>query len=259
MPKILITGKKGYIASSLNSSLKEDYEVYAVGRDELDWSNTADVNQWFKKKQFDVVIHTAIQGGHRLHNDDVSVLDINLKMYYNLLAHSDKYARFINIGSGAELFNTNFPYGLSKYVIKQSITNKENFHNLRVFAVFDENELPTRFIKANILRYINKENMIIFSNKRMDFFYMKDFIKIIRKYIEDNNLPKDISCTYEQTYYLSEISNFINTLDSYKVKIDIQSDSYGIDYCGNYDNIYVKFDGLFNGIQSVYEKLSCKK
>ena len=45
-------------------------------------------------------------------------------------------------------------------MIRQSILEKENFYNLRIFAVFDENEWDTRFIKTNIRHYINKKPIL---------------------------------------------------------------------------------------------------
>lgn len=259
MRRILITGKTGYIASSLIESLNGEYEVVSLGRSDIDLTNAFDVMQWFRNKYFDVVIHTAIQGGHRLSKDDMSILDTNLRMYYNILDNNNHYGKLINIGSGAELFAATTPYGLSKHIIRQSVLDKKNFYNVRAFAVFDENELPTRFIKSSILRYMKKEPIQIFQDKKMDFFYMKDFVQIIKKYIEGNTLPKEIDCTYTQSYRLSDIAEFINTLDLHTVDIDIQSEYHGVDYCGNHKHINVQVNGLFNGIQSVYEKLSCKK
>ena len=103
----------------------------------------------FEGKQFDVVIHTAVVGGSRLKKEDSSILDQNLKMHYNLLDQQDKYTKFIYFGSGAEV-HPNTPYGLSKFIINQSTKDKPNFHNLRIYGVFDENEWETRFIKTNI-------------------------------------------------------------------------------------------------------------
>jgi hypothetical protein len=61
--------------------------------------------------------------------------------------------------------------------------NIDGFFNLKLFGVFDENELNTRFIKSNLLRYINRENMVIHKNKFMDFFYIEDLVKVVKHYI----------------------------------------------------------------------------
>ena len=140
-------------------------------------------------------------------------------MYYNLLRNQKHYNKFINFGSGAELLMKDTPYGLSKHIIRESIKLKPNYYNLRIFGVFDENELNTRFIKANIKRYINKQPIEIYQNKFMDFFYMKDLVSLVKFYIFNNNLKKEINCTYSETLTLLDIANYINTLSDYKVEI----------------------------------------
>ena len=159
--KILITGSNGYIAQSIINSFNHKYEIIGLSRYDADLTVSNDVDNFFKKhKFFDVIIHTAITGGSRLVVENSDVIDKNLNMYYNLLNHREKYNKFISLGSGAELYHTNTPYGLSKKVIHESILDKQNFYNIRIFGLFDENELPTRFIKSNIIRYIKKESMV---------------------------------------------------------------------------------------------------
>jgi nucleoside-diphosphate-sugar epimerase len=259
MTKILITGGNGYVGKSLYNSLCHNYSVTSVTRNEFDLIDTSQTNQWFSDKHFDVVIHTAIKGGNRLVTDCASVLDENIQMYYNLLANRQHYDKFINIGSGAEIYAPNSPYGLSKRVIQNSIWDKTDFYNLRVYGVFDENEMNTRFIKANITRYINGKDIIILQDKMMDFFYMKDFISTVRYYIDNVTVPKEFECNYNKSLYLSEIANKINELSHHKVAINVTNNTAGDNYTGGNTPIDIKFLGLDMGIKSVYEKLLCNK
>lgn len=248
------------MASSLYTALKNTYHITSIGRTDVDLTNSEHVRNWFANKQFDIVIHTAIQGGHRLVHDSSLVLDTNLKIYYNLLDNREKYNKFINIGSGAELFATDTPYGLSKHVIRQSILQRHGFYNIRAFAIFDEHELVTRFIKGNIINYINKIPMQLHQNKKMDFFYMKDFIKLIRYYIENEQIPKEIDCSYKDSVYLSDILNMINTLDTHRIPVQVNTDSQlQKNYIGNYTDLNIDYIGLRSGIKSVYEALLCNK
>lgn len=257
--KILITGGNGYIARSLHRALQNEYDVTSINRNDVDLTDACAVKEWFTGKQFDVVIHTAIQGGSRLKPDTISVLDNNLRMFYNVLDHSDKYQKFINIGSGAEIYAQHTPYGFSKHIIKTSLMEKERFYNIRVFAVFDEHELDTRFIKRSILNYIEQKPIQIYENKLMDFFYMEDFVKVIKYYIENDSPPKEFDCTYDRSYSLIEIANFINTLDKHTVSIEIENAVwYGGGYIGIPSSIHMDYVGLHKGIQTVYNKLSCK-
>ena len=156
MKRILVTGANGYVARAIINKFNNTHEVNTITRSDIDLTDSKQVDEYFLFNKFDVVIHCAVKGGSRLEPETMDMLDANLKMYYNLLRHKDKFTKFIHIGSGAELYAKHTPYGLSKHVIRASMSEKDNFYNLRIFGVFDHNELPTRFIKSNILRYLKK-------------------------------------------------------------------------------------------------------
>jgi GDP-L-fucose synthase len=252
--KILITGANGYIGKSLYTYLINKHTVFKLSRDICDLTNTENVNKYFKNKYFDVVLHCAIEGGSRLKADTNKVLDNNLKMYYNLLNNEKYFNKLINFGSGAELIAQNTKYGLSKHIIRQSILDKNNFYNLRIFAVFDENELDSRFIKSNIKRYINMQSIEIYENKLIDFFYMKDLFLIVDYFLNEKNLPKEIDCCYKEKLTLYKVATYINNLDNYKVNI-INEDKIYSPYIGNEVNLPIKLFGLKYGIKEVFNKL----
>ncbi|MEI6880482.1 MAG: NAD-dependent epimerase/dehydratase family protein [Bacteroidota bacterium] len=254
--KVLITGGNGYIAKSIYNKLKDKHDIILITRNDFDLTNSRAVNSFFDKKYFDVLIHTAIVGGSRLKQDNEHVLDDNLIMYYNLLMNKGSYGKFINLGSGAELLMKDAPYGLSKHVIRESILNKNDFYNIRIFGVFDENELDTRFIKANVKRYINNEPMMI-QNKRMSFFYMDDLIMLINHYITSNSgsLITESNCSYTTSTSLLDIANIINELDDYKVPIYMDT-QISKDYESTMNVPYsLNYIGLRQGIKNVYNKL----
>lgn len=260
MKRILITGGNGYIGKTLTYALQAKYSVVSITRMEFDLSNPYQTKHWFDDKYFDVVIHTAIRGGSRLVPDNSDVLDNNLKMYYNLLDNRSHYDRLINIGSGAELYAKDTPYGLSKHVIRQSLLSKDNFYNIRVFAIFNEDELDTRFIKSNILKYINGVPMTVFKNRLMDCFYINDFVSLIDFYIQQEDIPKEYDCCYENHHTLLDIAHKINTLGDYIVPIEVINPlEVDIDYVGEYKPLPIVFSGLDVGLQNVYKQLLCKK
>jgi GDP-L-fucose synthase len=253
--KILITGGNGYIAKSLQTVLKDKHNAMSISRFDFDLTDREATNSFFKHRLFDVVIHCAIKGGSRLAEDSGNIIDDNLSMYYNLLANKSYFDKLIYFGSGAEIYSKDTPYGLSKHVIRQSILEKDNFYNLRIFGVFDENELDTRFIKANIKRYINKESIQIHQDKYMDFIYMPDLVKIVEYYINNNNLPKETNCIYNTVCTLTRIAQIINELDEYKVEVKVES-GVGSNYNGKEGNaLPINFIGLKQGIKEVYNKL----
>lgn len=252
--KILITGGNGYIAKSLYNAFKDKYETTYITRQNFDLTDQFETSKYFSNKYFDVVVHCAVSGGSRLKQETWGDMDGNLKMYYNLLNCKNKFEKLIHFGSGAETNAPETPYGISKRVIAKSISEIDNFYNIKIFGVFDENELDTRFIKGNIKRYINKESMVIHQDKFMDFFYMKDLISLVDYYITNNNMPKQIDCSYTGLYKLSEIANIINELDDYKVDIQIKEEGMSMSYYG-VANVLLDFVGLKEGIKEIYNKL----
>ena len=259
--KILITGTNGYIGKSLYNALKDEHNVTGLTRNDFDLTDSSETFNFFIDKYFDVVIHCAVVGGSRLKMEDNDVLDNNLKMYYNLLNNKYHFNKLIHLGSGAELYLQNTLYGLSKHVIRTSLLNQDNFYNLRIFAVFDENELETRFIKTNIKKYLNKQPIEIFHNKKMDFFYMEDLVMLIKFCIFNDNLPKEINCNYNYTPHMLDIADIINGLDSHKIDIkmldvkNIPQKTFVENYSGDFINLGINYIGLEQGIKNVYNKL----
>ena len=252
---ILITGGNGYIARNLYSFLNQKYNTTRVTRIDFDLTDTWSTFSWFIDKKFDVVIHTAVVGGSRLQIDKNDTVLQNVKMIHNLQMNKHSFDKLITFGSGAELFAPDVPYGISKKAISEIVNNIDNWFNLRIFGLFNEDELETRFIKGNILRYLRKEPMIIHTNKIMDFYYMDDLISLVDNYITKINLPKNINCSYESKFTLKDIANYINNLDDYKVPIIVENKKDLEFYCGNSHDIEYNEIGLLSGIQHTYRKL----
>ena len=253
--KILITGANGYIGKSLYNALKDKYEVTAITKKEVNLTNSSSVNLFFLGEKYDVVIHCAVVGGSRLVEDKWDVMDTNLTMYYNLLANKDHFEKFIHFGSGAETYIPKEPYGYSKKVIAKSILNQPKFYNLKIFGVFDENELDTRFIKSNITKYLNKEPMQVYQNKAMDFIYMPDLVSVVEYYINEKEPLKEFDCIYPYPINLIDITSIINKLGNYEVDI-INQGKNGDDYISRYRTaLPIEFIGLEEGIKQVYNKL----
>lgn len=252
--RILVTGKNGYIGKSIINKLSKSYTLVGIGRDDFDLNNREATDTWFKDQYFDVVIHTAILGGSRLKDDDAEVFYSNLSMFYNLLSNRNKFGQLISFGSGAELGKPSDPYGLSKNIINKIIQSESKFNNIRIFGVFDENELDTRFIKSNIKRYKNKEPLIIHQNKLMDFFYMDDLITLVQHVIE-NPYIKEIDASYFDVYDLLSIAKIINNLDDHKCSITIENQGKGKAYVSNsLTKLDIPLIGLKQGIKISYDK-----
>lgn len=257
--KILITGGNGYIAKSLYSHLYSKYDITLISRNDLDLTNREEVKHYFSNKYFDVVIHAAVKGGSRLNpleGPDIALT--NLLMYDNLMRCRDKFNKFIHFGSGAEE-KADTPYGFSKHIINQLMAADQRSINVKIYAVFDENELDRRFIKSNIIRYINKEDIRIHQDKKMDFFYIKDLVSLIEWLFNQREQEppiQNINCSYLEKYTLNQIANIINSLGEHKVDIITENQKQGDDYCGIYPIMPFKLIGLEQGIKEVYNALN---
>jgi len=92
------------------------------------------------------------------------------------------------------------------------IKELDNFYNVIIYGLFDENELDTRFIKSCVNNCFNKKPIIVNDNKIMDFFHMDDLESVINHYINEKNLPKTIECSYSDKFTLMEIAYAIKTM-----------------------------------------------
>ena len=205
--KILITGTNGYIGNHLSRVLP--YDVTCLHRGVCDLTDKKEVDDFFNQfGKFDIVIHCAVSGGSRLKNDEDDVFHNNIQMFLNLVRNKDSFDRLIHFGSGAEKIDKG-AYGFSKRVIANMIEELDNFYNLRIYGLFDENELSTRFIKSCVTSCLNGTDIEVHGTKKMDFFHMKDLESIINFYISSVKPPKTIDCCYSEKYYLHEIADHI--------------------------------------------------
>jgi len=272
--KILITGGRGFIGKSLIKALKQEHEVFTPTSKELDLTDSNAVEKYLRNKYFDWVIHCAIEGGRRKVQDSPYTTYNNLKMFFNLMNNRNRFDRLINFASGAEFnrnsainSNTNdllnsYPtdyYGMSKNIISRILQDCIKCYNFRVYGVFGADEDDSRFIKSNIKRYKNKENLEIYQQKAFDFFYIDDLVTIVKYYIDNPKYPldTDMDLVYQQKYKLTDIGNIINQLDTHRVIVEARDGREVSSYIGSNLGIPldIKLIGLEEGIKRVYNAL----
>ena len=271
--RILITGKDGFIGKGLSSSLTE-FELITVGRTDLNLCDRTQVNQFFEQQDaFDVVIHTAISGGRRNYDtvDGSDVIQNNLLMFFNLLSNKHKFKKLIQLGSGAEFdrftgkninelseIRSSYPidaYGMSKNIISRICDTEKDCYTFYIYNIFGPNELPTRMVSGNIIKYINKQDLVVYKNKIMDFFSMEDFVKLCKFYIANENLPKTVQCCYSNKTTLLDIANMINNLGEHKVNVKLLNSDSDTSYCGDsalLESLPIQFTGLDHGLHYLH-------
>ena len=273
--KVLITGGNGNIAKIIVKNLSSEYDITSITRNDFDLLDELSVSNYLMDKEFDVLIHTAINGGRRTKEETGQVVYENLIMFENLMKYNHKFKLIINFDSGAiydrstdiycrkeEELKT-IPkdyYGFSKYIIYKRSLQYKNIVNFRIFNIFHVNEEPDRFIKACYLAKKNGTNVKIYQDKYFDFMYEDDFIKIIKYYINNysNNLPKTFNLSYTKKYTLLEIAKMIlGDNDNYLFEIDNTLITKTNNYCGDgtiLNDMNIGLDGLEQSLKK-YELL----
>lgn len=253
--KILITGGNGNIAKMIKNNLSSDFHITTICRIDFDLLDFNSVQTYLSLNSFDVLIHTAINGGRRTKAENGDVIYNNLIMFENLIKFADKFRLIINFDSGAiydrstnifcrkeeELISVPSDYyGFSKYLIYNRTLSYSNVINFRIFNIFHINEESDRFIKACFLAKRNRGNVAIQQDKYFDFISEADFIKIVKYYLtnltEIHTLPKTFNLSYKNKYTLSDIALLI-LHDATKIDIQYKLNIDNGNYCGNSDKL----------------------
>ena len=285
MKKLLITGANGYIGKHVANAFKSNEQTIltTLTHQQLDLTNEENVTDWFKDKYFDWVIHCAGSGIRKSENNTPAVYVNNMEMFFNIAANKNHFKKLINIGTGAEFdkridINSksnlwkSMPiddYGLSKNKIAKFVDLNENYYNIRLFGVFAIDEPDDRFIKANLIRYVRNEPMIIHQDRYMDFFAIEDLITIVKNYIFNDDvliLPKHLDAVYEYKLKLSEICKHINMQDATicpsgygsfrQVEVQIQKEGMNFDYIGIYNKKFMRYCEVLQDIESIWYRIS---
>jgi nucleoside-diphosphate-sugar epimerase len=207
---MLITGKNGFLASAFLQRGFDGYDIEAVGRNQVDLANKDACREYFKDKEYDVILHTAIVGGRRTREDTPDTHQKNMDIFYNVLDIPTRV--FVNFGSGAEYnraenitnvdeiadFNIPFPlvtktkdfYGLSKLNMSRHLTALSKigttlYFNFRIFSAFGEYEDPIRFVRSTINSCEVGETIDIHGHRNMSFMYIGDIHKVVNEIIKD--------------------------------------------------------------------------
>jgi len=176
--KVCILGSNGFIGKNLIAS---NPDWIGVTRQQLDLTVQKDVDTFFEKNVFDVVIHCAVIGGSRLHRDSGEVFYKNLIMFENVVRHLPKIGKLIYFSSGAARTGNppTDPYGFSKWLIDKRISSLgENVYSLCIWGCYGPGEVETRF--SAICK--NKGHVTIQKDRYFDFVDVAKVVKVVEKY-----------------------------------------------------------------------------
>jgi NAD(P)-dependent dehydrogenase (short-subunit alcohol dehydrogenase family) len=104
--KIVVFGGSGGLGSKVSEKLKENYEVLPLSSKDLDVTNFKEVQEFFKKNHYDVLINLSglnyDKFTHKIQIDDIEkidrVIDVNIKGNINVVSSSLPSMRNNNFG-----------------------------------------------------------------------------------------------------------------------------------------------------------------
>ncbi len=275
MKKILLTGGNGFIGKNiLESFLAEKYEIVAPRSFELNLIDTACVDEYFKDKEFDVVLHSATKPGHRNAKDTSNLFYSNVRMFENLERHKDKYVKFINFGSGAVYDTTKNitevketqrfdnlgekDHDFSKYVVSKQIENLDNFVDLNIFGIFGKYEdYAIRFISNAICKTLFDLPITLRQNRRFSYLYVEDLMPILEFFIENDVKHKSYNIVPDEKTELLELAQIVKKISVKDIGIKVANDGFGLDYTGENSRlknefVNIKFTKSEQAISALY-------
>lgn len=273
--KILLTGSTGFIGSNLLKGLHQTYDMLAPSSRELNLLDQCAVSFFFRKHAFDAVIHCATWNPKsNPHKDWNTILEKNLRMYFNLAREKDRYGKLICLGTGADcsrphcpplfnedVFEAHIPedaYGFSKYVMTQHIAYHSKSYNLRLFGVFGQGEdWRFRFISNAICSAMYDLPISIMQDVRFDYLYVNDLVNIVNWFLLHDPKMKTYNVCTGRTYLLSELAKIILEVLGKDLHIDIALNGQGAEYSGDIIRLKSEIESLhFTPMRQAISELS---
>jgi len=272
---ILLTGGSGFIGKNINEMLGKRYDILAPGSRELDLSDEVAVEDYFRKNEIDIVVHSAVRPGHRNAKDPSSQLYLNTRMFFNIIRNAGRFKRLISLGSGAvydvrypmvkvteEYFDTHVPvdeHGFSKYIIANHMAKLNNAVKLRVFGVFGKYEDYTiRFISNAICKTIFDLPITIKQNRRFDYLYIDDLMPVIEHFIHHPAQQSAYNVTPDKAVDLYTVAEMVRARSGKKLPIVVAEPGMGPEYSGDNGRLRAEMPALnFTLLAGAIDRLYC--
>ena len=250
MKKILLTGGNGFIGKNIRESfLADKYQIVAPRSFELNLTDTNAVDEFFSTHSFDVVLHAATKPGHRNAKDPTNLFYTNVRMFENLVRHTDKFGKLINFGSGA-VYDTSADnrlvtedqialrcgqdeHSFCKYLVHKRIEALQNVIDLNIFGIFGKYEdWEIRFISNAICKTIFDLPITLRQNRRFSYLYVNDLMPILEYFIENTPKYKNYNITPDYETELLQAAQTVQKIGGGKNEIHIEHAGYGLNYSG---------------------------
>lgn len=246
--KILIIGANGFIGKHLCGYFTKNrtYTLLTPSSKELNVAQEESVDAYMDVHKPDIIINCANRGGGRDSGNE-NIVHENLRMFFNIVKHSDKVSKIIHFGSGAE-YSKHKPivdakeedadlaipldeYGFYKSVCSKFIEKSNNNLNLRIFGCYGEYEnYEFKFISNAIVKNLLHLPITINKNVFFDYIYVNDLVKIVDYFLHHASKHKVYNLTTGKKIDLMTLAHLINETSDFTSEIKIINDGLNNEY-----------------------------
>ena len=245
MTKILLTGGSGFIGRNLYEQLRDKYDILAPRHKELDLLDFSSLQEFVKKNNIEVIIHSAVHVP--AFNGTEKEFFNDMQMFWNLEKLSQDLDKIIYFGSGAEFdkrydirnvsesqFGASIPvseYGLAKYTMNQFARRSSNIYNLRLFGVFGKYELwQIKFLSNLCCKAVYGLPLTVRKDCYFNFLFIDDLVKITDSFINKTPEYHDYNACHDNEYLLSDLAKMVVEVSGKDLDIVMLSDERNLDY-----------------------------
>lgn len=229
--KIFLTGESGFLGKNINEKFQKEHEIFLYKRG-------MDINKELLKVKPDIIIHSAAEI-----YDSNKMFDSNIKLTYDILTYcsKNKINKLIYFGSSSEygkthkkmsekkLINPESLYAATKScgtLLCQAFSRVYNFncYIIRPFSIYGKHEPKHRLIPTIFKKAFSEEKLII-THGWHDFFYIKDFLKIINIILNNNETATGdiLNAGYGKQFSNEEVVKKIEKITNKKIKYEIKN------------------------------------
>lgn len=250
--KILITGSGGFIGRNIMESfLTDKYDFTVLKSSQVNLLEEGAVNNFFKGRYFDALLHVACKPGHRNACDGTNIFYSNVRIFENLARHAGKIGRFINFGSGAIYDNSqdvrqareedaflHIPqdeHGFCKYVVQKRILTLGDFVDLNIFGIFGKYEdWEIRFISNCIAKTLFDMPPTLRQDRIFSYLFVEDLPPILDFFISAPTLKhKAYNITPEGEVSLKEAAKTVLKISGKDLELKVAQEGFGPAYSGS--------------------------
>ncbi|MFZ2889317.1 NAD-dependent epimerase/dehydratase family protein [Sulfuricurvum sp.] len=246
--KILIIGANGFIGKHLREYFTKNstYTLLTPDSKTLNIIDETSVDNYLHATQPDIIINCANRGGGRDSGNE-NIVHENLRMFFNIVKHSDKVSKIIHFGSGAEYSKHKSivdakeedadiaipldEYGFYKSVCSKVIEKSDNNLNLRIFGCYGEYEnYEFKFISNAIVKNLLHLPITINKNVFFDYIYVDDLVKIVGHFLDHECKHNVYNLTTGKKIDLITLANLINETSDFTSEIKVINDGLNNEY-----------------------------